>query len=90
MISVTVAIGAFWAFAIGKAVQVRRKPVTVGPERFLGAEGVVREPNFVFVDGELWRAHRADGGRLVPGAHVRVESRGRAGADRLARSRVEP
>jgi membrane protein implicated in regulation of membrane protease activity len=27
----------------------------------------------VFVDGELWHAHRADGGDLVLGEHVRVE-----------------
>jgi membrane protein implicated in regulation of membrane protease activity len=28
----------------------------------------------VFVEGELWRAHRDDGGDLVPGSHVRVEA----------------
>ena len=73
VLSITIALGTFWAVAIGKAVQVRRKPVTVGPERFLGDEGVVRDPHHVFVEGELWRAHRADGGELVPGEHVRVE-----------------
>jgi membrane-bound serine protease (ClpP class) len=73
VISLTVAIGGFWAIAIGKAVQVRRRPVTVGPERFLGDEGVVRDPHHVFVEGELWRAHRADGGELVPGEQVRVD-----------------
>jgi membrane-bound serine protease (ClpP class) len=73
VITFTVAIGGFWAIAIGKAVQVRHRPVTVGPERFLGDEGVVRDPQHVFVEGELWRAHRADGGDLVPGEHVRVE-----------------
>jgi membrane-bound serine protease (ClpP class) len=74
VITITVAIGAFWAFAISKAVQVRRRPATVGPNRFSGAEAVVRGPGQVFVDGELWQAHRADGGDLVPGEHVRVES----------------
>ena len=73
VISITVAIGAFWAFALSKAVAVRRRPVSVGPERFLGDEGVVRDPSHVFVEGELWRAHRADGRELVPGEHVRVE-----------------
>jgi membrane-bound serine protease (ClpP class) len=73
VITLTVAIGGFWAIAIGKAVQVRHRPVTVGPERFLGDAGVVRDPRHVFVEGELWRAHRADGGELVPGDHVRVE-----------------
>jgi membrane-bound serine protease (ClpP class) len=73
VISLTVTLGAFWAFALSKAVAVRRRPVTVGPERFLGDEGVVRDPQHVFVEGELWRAHRSDGGELVPGEHVRVE-----------------
>jgi membrane-bound serine protease (ClpP class) len=73
VITLTVAIGGFWAFALGKAVRARRQPVTVGPERVLGDEGVVRDPEHVFVDGELWRARRADGGELVPGERVRVE-----------------
>src|SRR6185312_2385550 len=48
VLSITLAIGGFWAFAIGKAVQVRRRPVSVGPNRFSGAEGVVRGPGQVF------------------------------------------
>jgi membrane-bound serine protease (ClpP class) len=74
VLTITLLIGGFWAFAIGKAVQVRRRPVSVGPNRFSGAEGVVRGPGQVFVGGELWRAHRADGSELVPGEHVQVES----------------
>jgi membrane-bound serine protease (ClpP class) len=73
VITLTVAIGGFWALALSKAVAVRRRPVTVGPERFLGDEGVVRDPEHVFVEGELWRAHRADGAELVPGERVRVD-----------------
>jgi membrane-bound serine protease (ClpP class) len=73
VITLTVVLGGFWAFALSKAVAVRRRPVTVGPERFLGDEGIVRDPHHVFVAGELWRAHPADGGELVPGEHVRVE-----------------
>jgi membrane-bound serine protease (ClpP class) len=73
VISFTVAIGSFWAFALGKAVQVRRRPPSVGPQRFLGAEGIVRSPDHVFVAGELWRAHRADGGELLPGDHVLIQ-----------------
>jgi len=73
VVSITVVLGGFWAFALSKAIAARRRPVTVGPERFLGDEGVVRDPGHVFVEGELWRAHREDGGRLVPGEHVRVE-----------------
>ncbi|MBV8258152.1 MAG: nodulation protein NfeD, partial [Actinobacteria bacterium] len=73
VVTLTLAIGGFWAFALSKAVRARRQPVTVGPERVIGDEAVVRDPGHVFVDGELWRARRADGSELVPGDHVRVE-----------------
>jgi membrane-bound serine protease (ClpP class) len=72
VLSITGVLGAFWALALTKAVQVRRRPVTVGPNRVLGEEAVVRTPGEVFVAGELWRAHRDDGAALVPGEHVRV------------------
>jgi membrane-bound serine protease (ClpP class) len=74
VVTVTVTIGLFWAVAIGKAVQVRRRPVLVGPQRVVGEEAVVRSPGQVFVAGELWRARRKDGQELVPGEHVRVEA----------------
>jgi membrane-bound serine protease (ClpP class) len=72
VVTITVVIGLFWAFAIGKAIQVRRRPPSVQPARVVGEEGVVRAPNQVFVSGELWRAHREDGRELVPGEHVKV------------------
>jgi membrane-bound serine protease (ClpP class) len=72
VLTFTVVIGLFWVLALTKAVQVRRSPVTVGPQRVVGLEAVVRTPGQVFVEGELWHAHRADGGELVPGEHVRV------------------
>lgn len=74
VLSITLAVGGFWAFALGKAVQVRRSPVTVGPQRVLGQDAVVRSPGQVYVEGELWHAHRTDGRELVPGEHVEVES----------------
>ncbi|HXY80611.1 MAG TPA: nodulation protein NfeD [Gaiellaceae bacterium] len=74
VISITVVLGGFWAIALGKAIQVRRRPVAVGPQRVLGADGVVRAPGQVYVEGELWHAHRNDGRELVPGEHVEVES----------------
>ncbi len=74
VLSITIALGLFWAFALTKAVQVRRRPVTVGPQRVVGADAVVRTPGQVFVEGELWRARRSDGRELVPGEHVRVEA----------------
>jgi membrane-bound serine protease (ClpP class) len=73
VLSITIALGAFWAIAIGKAVQVRRRPPSVGPSRVIGEEGVVRAPGQVFVAGELWHAHRLDGRELVTGEHVHVE-----------------
>ena len=33
----------------------------------------MRRDGLVSVNGELWRAHAADGSPLVPGEHVRVE-----------------
>jgi membrane-bound serine protease (ClpP class) len=74
VLAVTLTLGAFWAFALTKAVQVRRRPPSVGPTRVLGADAVVHESGQVFVLGELWHAHRADGGTLVPGQTVKVES----------------
>ena len=70
VLSITITLGAFWAFALSKAVQVRRRPVIVGPNRVIGSEAVVRTPGQVFVAGELWRARREDGSQLVPGDHV--------------------
>ena len=59
----TVLIGGFWAFAMTKAVAVRRSPVRSGRRRSSGMEGVVRSGGFVFVRGELWRAQDADRSR---------------------------
>ena len=52
---------------------VRRLPPAVGTSHIVGDEGVVRRNGMVFVNGELWRAHTADGSALVPGERVRVE-----------------
>jgi membrane-bound serine protease (ClpP class) len=71
--SVAAALGLFWAFALSKAVQVRRRPVTVGPQQIVGQTGEVRRGGLVYVNGELWQARSADGSRLHPGDHVTVE-----------------
>jgi membrane-bound serine protease (ClpP class) len=71
VVAVTLVLGGFWAFALTKAVQVRRSPVTVGPQEIVGMEGVVRAGGLVFVHGELWRARSAE--PLAPGQRVRVE-----------------
>jgi membrane-bound ClpP family serine protease len=58
-----------------KALAVSGRRPRGGAEELIGRIGVVRHGD-VFVDGELWRAHRswADDDRLLPeGAHVVVE-----------------
>jgi len=67
---VTALVGGFWAFAISKAVAVRRSPVRVGPQQIVGMEGVARGEGQVFVRGELWRARSSES--LRPGDRVRV------------------
>ena len=73
VIGLGTAIGAFWAFVAGKAFQARRLPVAVGPHLLIGAVGEVRPSGLVQLNGELWRAHSADGSELHPGDQVRVE-----------------
>jgi membrane-bound serine protease (ClpP class) len=71
VVAFTLLIGGFWAFAVSKAVSVRRLPVAVGPEEVVGMQGVVREGGLVFVNGELWRARSTE--RLEAGQRVEVD-----------------
>jgi membrane-bound serine protease (ClpP class) len=73
IISIAVALGLLWGFAIMKAVQVRRKPVTVGPQSIVGQIGEVRGEGQVFVNGELWRARPAGEEPLRRGTKVQVQ-----------------
>jgi membrane-bound serine protease (ClpP class) len=74
VVAIAVGLGALWAFAVGKAWQVRHKPVAVGPQTIAGSVGEVRRDGLVFVNGELWQAKTKDGERLKPGERVEVES----------------
>ncbi|TML57827.1 MAG: nodulation protein NfeD [Actinobacteria bacterium] len=74
VISIAVALGAVWVFAISKAVQVRHSPVEVGPQLIAGSIGEVRGDGLVYVNGELWQARTPDGQELHRGERVRVES----------------
>ena len=74
VITIAVVLGSAWAFAVGKAWQVRHKPVEVAPEMIAGAVGEVRRDGLVFVNGELWQARTPAGEQLRPGEKVRVES----------------
>lgn len=70
VVTFTAAIGGFWAFAISKAIAVRRAPARVGPQQIVGMEGVARTDGQVFVRGELWSAQSDTS--LRPGDKVRV------------------
>jgi membrane-bound serine protease (ClpP class) len=72
VIAFALAIGGFWAIAISKAVQVRRRPVAMGPQMIVGEVGEARRDGLVFVHGELWKARTADGEPLRPGQAIRV------------------
>ena len=74
VVGVAVGLGAAWAFAISKAVQVRHRPVAVGPQLIAGSVGEVRGEGLVYVNGELWQARTPNGEMLRPGERVRVES----------------
>jgi membrane-bound serine protease (ClpP class) len=71
VIAVTGTLGGFMAFALGKAVQARRRPSAMPV--MVGAEGVARSDGLVFVRGELWQATTDDGSPLEPGARVLVD-----------------
>lgn len=74
IISIAVVLGLLWGFAITKAVQVRRKPVSVGPQTIVGQIGEVRGDAQVFVNGELWKARSTHDERLRRGAKVKVDA----------------
>ncbi len=66
-------IALFMALVVAKLVQVRRNPAAVGAHSLVGEVGVVRGDGLVFVNGELWSAHRTDGEALDPGEGVEIE-----------------
>ena len=74
VIGVAVALAAVWVFALSKAVQVRHRPVEVGPQLIAGSVGEVRSGGLVYVNGELWQARTSGGEELRLGDQVRVES----------------
>jgi membrane-bound serine protease (ClpP class) len=69
--TLTVLLGGFWAFAMAKALAVRRRPVAVGPEDIVGMQGISRGGGYVFVHGELWRARSDE--PLTSGQRVQVD-----------------
>jgi membrane-bound serine protease (ClpP class) len=76
LVTFALVLGGLWVFALSKAVQVRRRPATVGPQLIVGEIGEARRDDMVFVHGELWRARPANGEPLRPGQRVRVVATG--------------
>jgi membrane-bound serine protease (ClpP class) len=73
-LSIAATLMLLFGFALTKAAQARRMPAVVGTHRLVGETAQVRGENLVFVDGELWQAHTADGSPLEPGSTVRIEA----------------
>src|SRR5438067_13217569 len=74
IVSIAAVLGSAWAFAITKAIQVRRTPVSVGPQQMVGEIGEFRGDGQVFVRGELWRARVPEGSSLRRGEKVRADA----------------
>jgi len=72
LVGFAIVLGSVWVFALTKAVQVRRRPASVGPQMMIGEVGEARRDDMVFVQGELWRAKPIANGPLRPGQRVRV------------------
>jgi len=60
--------------ALSRIAKARRNPVEVGVALLVGEDGEVRGNGLVAVNGELWRARRADGSPLPQGDHVTIEA----------------
>jgi membrane-bound serine protease (ClpP class) len=75
VVSVAAVTGLFFAFAIAKVVQARRRPPVTGREGLMGQLAQVRttlDPQgTVFVKGELWQATTEDG-PIEAGEQVQV------------------
>ena len=73
--SVAIGTGAFFAFAVSKALLTLKKRPSTGREAFVGKKAVVKatlEPDgMVLLAGELWKA-RAEGGNIRIGETVEV------------------
>jgi membrane-bound serine protease (ClpP class) len=65
VVAVAVVTGLFFAFALAKVIQSRRRPAVTGREGLVGRVGVARtrlDPEgTVLVQGELWRSTAIDG-----------------------------
>ena len=60
--------------ALSRVTRARRNPVEVGVGLLVGEQAEVRSDGLVAVNGELWRARRADGSALPRGGQVTIEA----------------
>jgi membrane-bound serine protease (ClpP class) len=73
-VSIAVTLMLLLGVALNRVIKARHAPVATGVATLVGNEGVVRDPGWVTVLGERWRARSVDGSRLPPGQHVVVEA----------------
>ena len=73
LISLAIVLGGAWAFALTKAVGVRRMPVAVGAHRMVGEVGEYRGAGMAYVNGELWQIRTPEGQSLRQGQKVQVD-----------------
>ena len=75
IISLALATGAFFAFAISKAIAIQRRQPVTGMEGLIGQTAKVRQAldpiGQVLVEGELWRAE-AESGPIAVGERVTI------------------
>jgi membrane-bound serine protease (ClpP class) len=87
-VAATALVGAFFGFALTRALQLRRKRATTGEEELLGAEAEAATPlepeGQVKLHGELWQARLQEGQRHAA-AGERVVVEGRKGLTLLVR-----
>jgi len=72
-LGIALTLAVLLGFALTRVVRVARRPAAVGAQGLVGGDAIVRRDGLVSVNGELWRAHAADGSPLVAGERVRVE-----------------
>jgi membrane-bound serine protease (ClpP class) len=71
-VAVALTVSAFFALALTKVVQIRRRPPSVGPTAIVGLHGEVRTEGLVSVNGELWKARVENGEHLTRGEDIEV------------------
>jgi membrane-bound serine protease (ClpP class) len=76
VVSVALAMGGFFAFALAKVLRARKRQPSTGAEALVGSTAKVRSPlmptGTVLMKGELWQAVSADDSDIPKGSRVEV------------------